>query len=67
MRPFQIAADVVMGLILGLFLYAVVTRVWPALQHPLVATVVFAASVVVVLFRRPRGSLLKKRNGGAAD
>lgn len=67
MRAFQIAADIVMGLILGLFLYAVIARTWPSLQHPLTAVGVFTASVVVVLLRRPAGSLLKKRNGAAGS
>ena len=63
MRGFQIAADVVMGLILGLFLYVVVLKIWPSLQHPVTAAVVLGASVVVVLFRRPGGSLGRRRQG----
>jgi hypothetical protein len=59
MRAFLIAADVVMGLILGLFLYVAVTRLWDGLHGPLVGAVIFAASVVIVLFRRPGGSLTK--------
>jgi hypothetical protein len=59
MRAFRIAADVVMGLILGLFLYAVVVRLWPGLQGPVAAGAILAAGVVVVLFRRPGGSLTR--------
>lgn len=59
MRAFRVAADVVMGLILGLFLYAVVVRVWPGIQGPVAAGAILAAGVVVVLFRRPGGSLAK--------
>jgi hypothetical protein len=60
MRFFLIAADIVMGLILGLFLYVVVSRTWSALANPLVAVVVLAASVMIVLFRRPNGSLARR-------
>jgi hypothetical protein len=35
------------------------------LQHPVVAVIVFVASVMVVLFRRPNGSLATRRNGRA--
>jgi uncharacterized membrane protein YccC len=62
MRIVLVAADVVMGLILGVFLYAVVSRVWPPAQAPLTLAVVLVASVIVVLFRRPGGSLAR-RNG----
>ena len=57
MRMFAVAADIVMGAILGAFLYAVVSRTWPALQHPLIAVVVLVAAIGVVLCRRPGGSL----------
>lgn len=60
MRAFLIAADVIMGLILGLFLYVVVSRTWSALDHPVTAVVVFVASVLAVLFRRPSGSLMRR-------
>jgi hypothetical protein len=59
MHVFAIAADVIMGLILGVFLYIVVSRTWPGLEHPAVAVAVLGASVVVVLFRRPHGSLAR--------
>jgi hypothetical protein len=65
MRVFVIAADVVMGLILGLFLYLALSKTWVTLQHPVVAVIVFVASVMVVLFRRPNGSLATRRNGRA--
>jgi ABC-type branched-subunit amino acid transport system permease subunit len=60
MRAFLIAADVIMGLILGLFLHVVIIRTWPTLEHPAVALVVFGAAVLVVLFRRPSGSLARR-------
>lgn len=59
MRVFAIAADVIMGLMLGLFLYVVASRTWPGLQQPAVAAVVIAASVLVVLFRRPNGTFAR--------
>jgi hypothetical protein len=59
MRIFQIAADVVMGLILGVFLYVVVSKIWPPVQAPWTMIAVLAASVIVVLFRRPGGSLTR--------
>jgi hypothetical protein len=60
MRAFLIAADVVMGLILGLFLFVVVSRTWTALDSPIVAVAALAAGVLVVLFRRPNGSLVRR-------
>jgi uncharacterized membrane protein len=63
MRMFLIAADVAMGLILGVFVYAVAARMWVTLQQPIVAVAMCAASVLVVLFRRPNGSL-SRRGGG---
>ena len=60
MRIFVIAADVIMGLILGVFLYVAVSRIWPSLQAPVVLILVLAASVLVVLFRRPGGSLARR-------
>ena len=62
MRVFLIAADVAMGLMLGLFVYVAVSRTWTALNHPAVAAVVFLASVLAVLFRRPHGSLAPRRD-----
>jgi hypothetical protein len=62
-RGFLIAADVIMGLILGVFLYAVVVKSWPALQHPVTTLLVLIAAVIVVLFRRPGGSLARRREG----
>ena len=63
MRVFLIAADIVMGLILGLFLYVAVSKTWVGLQRPVVAGLIFAATVLVVLFRRPNGSLARRRDG----
>lgn len=59
MRIFQIAADVIMGLILGVFLYVIVSKIWPQAQAPWTMVVVLAASVIVVLFRRPGGSMAR--------
>ena len=61
MRLISAVSDVVMGLILGLFLYAAASRIWTALEHPLAATFIFAAAILIVLFRRPHGSLARKR------
>lgn len=60
MRVFTVAADVVMGLILGLFLYVLVSRTWTGLQQPWVAVAMLAAALIVVLFRRPNGSLARQ-------
>lgn len=57
MKVFSVAADVAMGLFLGAFLYAGVTRIWPSLGHTVVAVAVLAAAILIVLFRRPNGSL----------
>lgn len=62
MRIFAVAADVVMGVILGIFLYAVVIRLWPALGHPGTALAVIVAAIVVVLFRQPYGTLAARRD-----
>lgn len=63
MRMFLIAADVAMGLILGLFVYVVAARMWVSLQQPIIAVTICAASVLVVLFRRPNGSLSRRGEG----
>jgi hypothetical protein len=62
MRAFTIAADVAMGVFLGAFLYAALTRIWPALQHPAAASLVVLAAILIVLFRRPNGSLAAGRD-----
>ena len=62
MRFFAVAADVAMGLFLGLFLYAVASRFWPLIQHPAVAVLVVIAAILVVLFRQPNGSLALRRD-----
>lgn len=59
MRVFSAAADVAMGLILGVFLYAVLARIWPGLEQPTVVVLVLGASVLVVLFRRPHGTFAR--------
>ena len=60
MRFFAIAADVFMGLILGLFLNAALTGTWPALRRPVVTAAVIVLAILVVLFRRPSGSLARR-------
>ena len=57
MRIFAVAADVTMGAILAAFVYAALSRTWPALQHPLIGLIVLIAAIGVVLCRRPHGSL----------
>lgn len=62
MRFFAVAADLSMGVILGLFLFAALGRLWPAAYVPLVAGLVIVASTLIVLFRQPNGSLAARRN-----
>ena len=56
MRIFSIAADVAMGVFLGMFLFAGLFTIWPGLRTLPVGVAAVAASVVIVLFRRPNGS-----------
>lgn len=60
MRAFAIAADLAMGLILGNFLYAALIDIWPRLRSPVTVVCVLAASVALVAFRRPSGSLARR-------
>ena len=62
MRIFLISADIVMGLILGVFLYVSLSRIWDMFQNPVAAAVIVTASVLLVLFRRPNGSLARRGN-----
>ena len=62
MRFFAVAADVAMGIFLGIFLYAAMTRLWPGSSHPGVAAVVILAAVGIVLFRSPNGTLAPRRD-----
>jgi hypothetical protein len=39
MRFFAIAADVIMGAILGVFVFAGLSRTWPALDRPAYALI----------------------------
>lgn len=64
MRFFAVAADVVMGAILGVFLFAALGRLWPAANLPAVAGLLIAGSVLIVLFRRPNGSLAVRGDRG---
>ena len=45
MRVFAVAADVAMGIFLGIFLYAAMTRLWPGVTHAGLAAVVILALV----------------------
>ncbi len=60
MRIFLIAADVAMGLILGIFLFAAASHTWPVLERWWVAAAVVCAAILVVLYRRPGGSLVRR-------
>ena len=60
MRFFAIAADVAMGVILGFFIYAALFTIWPRMQTVPVGIVTIAACVMIVLFRRPNGSLARR-------
>jgi hypothetical protein len=62
MRFFAIAADIAMGVFLGFFLYAFVIRLWPSTAGPVTGCLVVAASVLIVLFRQPNGSLAVRRD-----
>jgi uncharacterized membrane protein YfcA len=62
MRYFEVAADVIMGAILGAFVFAGLSRTWPVLNHPLTALGAVTLCVIVVMFRRPNGSLATRRN-----
>ena len=62
MRFFVVAADVAMGIFLGIFLYAAMTRLWPGVSHAGVAAAVILAAVVIVLFRSPNGTLAPRRD-----
>lgn len=64
MRFFAVAADITMGVILGIFLFAALGRLWPSANVPVVAGLMIAASIVIVLFRRPNGSLAVRRDRG---
>ena len=61
MRFFVVAADVAMGVFVGIFLFAVMTRFWPAAATVPVGVLVVAAAVLIVLFRPPHGSLSPRR------
>jgi hypothetical protein len=62
MRFFTIAADVAMGVFVGIFLFAALTRFWPSLASTVVGVAVVAASILIVLFRRPNGSLVPQKD-----
>lgn len=62
MRFVAVAADVAMGVFVGIFLFAVLTRFWPQTGNRWVAAVVVLASILVVLFRRPGGALAVRRD-----
>ena len=64
MRFFAVAADCVMGVILGVFLFAALTRLWPSANLSVVLFLMIAASVLIVLFRQPNGSLAVRRDRG---
>jgi hypothetical protein len=61
MRFFAVAADVAMGVFVGLFLFAVMTRFWPSATTVPIACVVVAAAILIVLFRPPNGSFAPRK------
>jgi hypothetical protein len=61
MRFFVVAADVAMGVFVGIFLFAVMSRFWPSLATVPIAVAVLAASILIVLFRPPHGSLTPRK------
>lgn len=62
MRYFAIAADVIMGAILGVFVFAGLSRTWPSLNHPVYAFISVALLIIVVMFRRPHGTLAPRND-----
>ena len=59
-RIFEIAADVIMGAILALFVYVVISGTWKSLHGPVVFVPVLILCVFLTLFRRPNGSLARR-------
>ncbi len=64
MRVFAVAADIAMGVILGLFLVAALRLFWPSADLPVVCVLTVAAAILMVLFRQPNGSLAARRDRG---
>lgn len=62
MRVFVVAADVAMGVFVGLFLFALLSRFWPGAATLPIACLVVAASILIVLFRPPHGSLAPRKD-----
>ena len=62
MRFWAVAADVAMGIFLGISLFALLTRFWPTLSTLPIAIVTLLAAIAIVLFRRPNGSLAARKN-----
>ncbi len=62
MRFFAVTAEIIMGVILGIFLFAALTRLWPPASLPVVAGLLIVAAILIVLFRQPNGSLASRRN-----
>jgi hypothetical protein len=51
-----------MGIFLGIFLFALLTRFWPSLSTLPVAIVSLLAAIAIVLIRRPSGSLAARKD-----
>ncbi len=62
MRFFVIAADVAMGVFVGIFMFAVLTRFWPTVATTFLGVAVVAAAILIVLFRRPHGALAPQKD-----
>ncbi len=62
MRFWAVAADVAMGIVVGIFLFALLTRFWPTLSTLPIAIVSLLTAIAIVLFRRPNGSLAARKN-----
>jgi hypothetical protein len=61
-RVFAVAADVAMGVLVGVFLYAMLIRFWPSSSNPFVAAAVILASILIVLFRPPNGAFAPRQD-----
>ena len=51
-----------MGVFVGIFMFAVLTRFWPTVATTFFGVAVVAAAILIVLFRRPHGALAPQKD-----